>query len=556
MHVRYCVYCSSGRGSYLPRFIKSDPYDDKDVRTYDSMLHSTLTKIIDERRLTSGQIKELLRTSEDADQESMVKLILEQEPALSEIFPNGNKVSLIKIAVALCYQKSAEMLLRSGAADVNSVGEILVLSESILHTLLKMYPSSWNERLFELAMEQGADLEARDYMENTVLDAAVAAGRVREVKMLLSKGVEVNTTNDYGETPLITAVLWKVENNYDEELLMLLLEHGADATAREIRGWNALHHVAAWKPTVADQPNWARVLIENGASVNDRSYLRSTGVYHHQPIHFAARSGNLETIKLFLDHGANVNSRADTMDCFPLYYASEYNWPTVVLTLLERGADVDQSTSEGLTALHIACSKQANKTIELLLFSGGADILAEDLQGRTPFSLMNVSSGDSNSSVQLMLRMLALKRTRMQPSIELKDERRIKDHSELWEYYRDCIEEVNRMKSTRFIGTCSLLDLITKCQCQIATPMRNREFESRFSQHINVFPKYAEYLLEAIDAARAYYSDLLQSEDLIDEVSYNIWPHMTVRKVARYVTGCGQCALREVVRASRGSSSA
>jgi ankyrin repeat protein len=83
-----------------------------------------------------------------------------------------------------------------------------------------------------LLVERGADLEARSTNEQFALDAAPlhsasAAGHVEACRVLLNAGADVNAVQHGGYTALLDAAA-----NGNDELVELLLERGADRTAR------------------------------------------------------------------------------------------------------------------------------------------------------------------------------------------------------------------------------------------------------------------------------------------------------------------------------------
>ena len=67
----------------------------------------------------------------------------------------------------------------------------------------------------------------------------------------------------------------------------------------------------------------------------------------------------------------------------PLYYASTVGLETVVLLLLEQGADVDAKTRFGETALQLA-AKNGHAAVARLLLDREAEVDSEDSLGRTP----------------------------------------------------------------------------------------------------------------------------------------------------------------------------
>ena len=84
----------------------------------------------------------------------------------------------------------------------------------------------------KLLVERGADLEARSTNEQFALDAAPlhsasAAGHIEACRVLLDAGADVNAVQHGGYTALLDAAA-----NGNDELVDLLLERGADRTAR------------------------------------------------------------------------------------------------------------------------------------------------------------------------------------------------------------------------------------------------------------------------------------------------------------------------------------
>lgn len=255
-----------------------------------------------------------------------------------------------------------------------------------------------------------------------------------------------------------------------------------------------------------------------------------------------------------MDHGANVNARGDD-DEFPLYLAAGCEDPELMLTLLYRGADIDLKDSlEGETALHqlVLDDESALEMVKILL-SVDADIFAEANDGSSFFSFMCGVSDSDDPSKKQMLKTLALRKNDIQPSAEQKVKEMMKKYPEVRKFYEDCIEELGRLKNARFIKNCSFYDVLTKCQCEMTTFMRNFDFKSNFElTDLNVFaPIYAEDILKAYDRAENFFRLVLKQEDLIDEASEYIFPHMIVRKVTKYSLNCRICELKMIVNASR-----
>lgn len=121
-------------------------------------------------------------------------------------------------------------------------------------------------------------------------------GNVKEVKRLISRGVDVNTTNRYGVTPLMVASLcnWP-------EVVRLLLDEGADTEMREgFFGCTALMFACM-------SGGWdsVQILLDHGASIEAMDSLQRTALS-------VARSvDNREAVKLLLQKGAQDRGKAD-----------------------------------------------------------------------------------------------------------------------------------------------------------------------------------------------------------------------------------------------------
>jgi hypothetical protein len=131
-------------------------------------------------------------------------------------------------------------------------------------------------------------------------------------------------------------------------------------------------HVAARQGDLAT----LQTLLDSGVGVETRD------AYERTALHWAALRGEVEAAELLTRRGAAIDARA-WYDMQPLHWASLKGKADVARMLLSRGAHVDAVTFHGLTSLHLA------KTAEVarLLLESGADIHALDVRGMTPMHL-------------------------------------------------------------------------------------------------------------------------------------------------------------------------
>ncbi|XP_016841559.1 putative ankyrin repeat protein RF_0381 [Nasonia vitripennis] len=374
------------------------------------------------------------------------------------------------------------------------------------------------------------------------MQAAVRSGRLKETEMLLKKGASPYSTN--GPSRVIHEVGLSAQVN---EMVPLLMKYGVDCQTRDAFGWNLMFYLAVNSGTEDVAIDLAKELIEKGVSPceirNDVS----------QPIHMCIWNNKPRLLSLYLDHGADVNAR-EGFNVFPLYTAVNHcDDPALMLTLLKRGANIDLKTDGGLTALHglivnrsIGELSEENSLKKLkILLTLGADMFAVSNSGLTPFESIRSRDMD-NPSIKLILKTLALKRARLEPSKTLEEEKFFIEYPELSTYYNNCVEEINKMKSTKFICIGTLYEILTKCPCQMLGSMRYCIFRSRFSTYgISEFPLFAEDLRESFNKATNHYNSVLDQEDLLNEVYYYRLSHLIVRKLAVYNLDCEICEIKK-----------
>ena len=195
-------------------------------------------------------------------------------------------------------------------------------------------------------IDAGADVNARDewcdgtiydqlwkdnhsrsgWLRATVLYGAVASRADCEViRLLLSKGAEINRRGGFSGTPL-QAIVQTDEKN----IARLLLNRGADINAAKSSFGYTNILLAANYGTVG----MVELLLERGAQVTEVDSRNATA------LHAAAHRGHVGMIKLLLDRGASIDEQMHQTGVTPLSNAVRMAHPVAVQTLLARGADV------------------------------------------------------------------------------------------------------------------------------------------------------------------------------------------------------------------------
>lgn len=145
-------------------------------------------------------------------------------------------------------------------------------------------------------LQKGADVNAPQIDGTTALQWAVRADDLETANLLLNAGAKATIANRDGATPLQLAAL-----NGSAAMIGRLLKAGVDAnTPLSSFGDTALMLAAR-----TGKPDAVKLLLDNGAKVDARESWGDTTA-----LMWAVAEGNHAVVRLLIDHGANVNSRS------------------------------------------------------------------------------------------------------------------------------------------------------------------------------------------------------------------------------------------------------
>jgi ankyrin repeat protein len=200
-------------------------------------------------------------------------------------------------------------------------------------------------------LNAGADANLANDFRTTPLSEACTNASGALVRLLLKSGANPNLAVATGETPLMTCA-----RSGSADSVRLLVEYGAAVNSKEpSQNQTALMWAAAER-----HADVVKALIDAHVDLTARTKPGFTA------LHFAARVGDLESVKLLLAAGVNINiltqagegetARNATGSGFtPLLVATMRAQVDTALYLLEHGADPN-ILAGGLTPLHWACT--------------------------------------------------------------------------------------------------------------------------------------------------------------------------------------------------------
>lgn len=354
----------------------------------------------------------------------------------------------LHLACAEGHLEIAQFLLDNGA-DINSKqkGEY-----GYDNTPLFIAAQNGYSQLAKLLFDKGANIKAVNSYKMTILDTACESGLLWLVKELVNKGLPLNKP-ETKKTPLYYAVY-----NGHKAIMEYLIENGAnlkkdidfflaachggilpvaeDFLQKEFSvksadqdGQTPLHYAASGENTL----EVARLLIKNKAKVNAK--VKNGYDEDSTPLHFTAKSGNVEVAGLLLENEADINCK-DKWNRTPLYkaayelrfcpgdkkkklldlimlliqndadihtpmgteigldyekksfvfWAVENNYPDIVAACIKKKADLTVQTIIGQNPLYFAAEKGFTEICTSLI-QAGSDINYQGYQEKTPLML-------------------------------------------------------------------------------------------------------------------------------------------------------------------------
>ncbi|GMH36878.1 hypothetical protein BSKO_04751 [Bryopsis sp. KO-2023] len=196
-----------------------------------------------------------------------------------------------------CDELNQDLFDGAGAGDFVKVKELISKGADVSFTYsereatpLHFAAEEGHERIVELLIKAGADIDVQDIEGFTPLFLVAQNGHLDVAKILLNAGATLDLGSIDGGTPLMEALYLNMV-----EMVEFLLKSGADVTVRDNVEKTPLHLA------VYGSPELIQLLLDNGAEIDAMNEFGET------PIFKAAYSGNGEAIEILKKAGADLS---------------------------------------------------------------------------------------------------------------------------------------------------------------------------------------------------------------------------------------------------------
>jgi ankyrin repeat protein len=266
--------------------------------TFDADVYSALSDISPSDNVSRALLSLLLSVTNNllsASKASEVFQMISQgnyrkffEILVAQVSPTTKSIARLLLPAAIqCVD--ASMVKALLATGVNPNPDVLGTPRNLFLAAVR----SGNTEIVQHFLDHGAHANPPSYMvdDDTPLDVAIRIGRMDVVRLLLQAGADVNDSwPNHGSSALCSAA-----SQGNLELVQLLLNAGADLRSSSRYFSNVLYcstsPTALWHAAKRADIAMVEILISFGADVN--------------VLGAAACSGDMDILKLLLDHGAN-----------------------------------------------------------------------------------------------------------------------------------------------------------------------------------------------------------------------------------------------------------
>mmetsp|Transcript_1175 Transcript_1175/g.2525 ORF Transcript_1175/g.2525 Transcript_1175/m.2525 type:complete len:688 (+) Transcript_1175:106-2169(+) len=222
--------------------------------------------------------------------------------------------------------------------------------------------------------EDVSDIQSEESVPASLFD--VGKTPLDTFKLLLAAGADANALDDNNITVLHVAA-----RQGHLKMAQMLIDHGASIHALDMNNASILFFACA-----ANRPEMVKFLLDKGVSPMQSVLNGMTPLIAN----LLREGGSVPVVKMLLEAGADP-MQADQRGGTPLHYSASKDNRKVSQLLLDYGANLEVMDNRGFTVLFAAANDGSFKTAGWLLRKG-ADPLATNFDNKTASKMINTKS--------------------------------------------------------------------------------------------------------------------------------------------------------------------
>ena len=235
---------------------------------------------------------------------------------------------------------------------VFSFKEMLEARDNAGMTALHYAINNEDEVLVKFFLSKGASNCAIDRFGNSPLHLASLKGNIGICQILLNDGAWKDSKNSLGRTPLVEAIC-----NKKHSIVRLLLSRGSDINTVDINARSILHH-----SIIEGLPKTTEYILPFIKNIDQRD---SSGT---SCFHLAAAAGDLSLIRRFTEERKEIVDSRDLDGCCALFYSGFYGHFDCVKFLLSLGCSIDSTDKYGNIPLFFVATQPSKELFTEMLY--------------------------------------------------------------------------------------------------------------------------------------------------------------------------------------------